>query len=329
MRRYVFASSAASAVAGAVLSMSALFYALPSVAQSYPSKPVRVIVPFAPGGGSDLTARPISQRLTEALGQQFVVDNRGGAAGLIGMELTAKANPDGYTIMMMSGSFSATPATQKLSFDPLKQIVPIVELGYSPHVMVVHPSIPAENTSGLIEYARAKPASVPYASTGLGGFTHLGTELFLSMARIKMIHVPYKSTGAAMVDVLSGQCPFIIGSLPGTMPHFKAGRLRALAVTSEARWPTVPELPTVTEALPGYTLVTWYGVMAPRGTPAAILQKLNAEVNRILGASDVKTMFDTLGMATTGGTVSKFDERIRSDYARWIKLVKEAGLEVK
>jgi len=329
MRRYVLASYAARVAVGTALLMGALSYTLPSVAQSYPSKPVRVIVPFAPGGGSDLTARPISQKLTEALGQQFVVDNRGGAAGLIGMELTAKANPDGYTIMMMSGSFSATPATQKLSFDPLKQIVPIVELGYSPHVMVVHPSIPAKNTSGLIEYARAKPASVPYASTGLGGFTHLGTELFLSMAKIRMIHVPYKSTGAAMVDVLSGQCPFIIGSLPGTMPHFKAGRLRALAVTSEGRWPTVPELPTVTEALPGYTLVTWYGVMAPRGTPAPILQKLNAEVNRILGASDVKAMFDTLGMATTGGTVSKFDERIRNDYARWIKLVKEAGLEVK
>jgi tripartite-type tricarboxylate transporter receptor subunit TctC len=334
MRRCIFQSCPARVVVAAALAICALptvaqsYPSKPSVAQSYPSKPVRVIVPFAPGGGSDLTARPVSQRLSEALGQQFVVDNRGGAAGVIGMELTAKANPDGYTIMMMSGSFSATPATQKLSFDPLKEIVPIIELGYSPHVMVVHPSIAAKTTIELIEYARAKPGTLPYASTGLGGFTHLGTELFLNMAKIKMIHVPYKSTGAAMVDVLSGQCPFILGSLPGTMPHFKSGRLRALAVTSEARWPTVPELPTVTEALPGYTLVTWYGVMAPRGTPAQVIQKLNAEVNKILQASDVKKMFEVLGMAQTGGTIAKFDERIRSDHVRWVRVVKEAGLKI-
>src|SRR5687768_8532248 len=189
---------------GAVYAL-AFLWALPSAAQNYPTKPVRVIVPFAPGGGSDLTARPVAQKLSEALGQQFVVDNRGGAAGIIGMELTAKANPDGYTLMVMSGSFAATPATQKLPFDPLKEIVPIVELGYSPHVLVVHPSIPAKTTTELIELVRAKPGTVPYASTGLGGFTHLGTEWFASLAKLKMIHVPYKSTGAAMVDVLSGQ----------------------------------------------------------------------------------------------------------------------------
>ena len=258
-----------------------------------------------------------------------MIDNRGGAAGIIGMELTARANPDGYTIMMMSGSFAATPATQKLSFDPLKEIVPIVELGYSPHVLVVHPSIAAKTTAELIELARARPGTLPYASTGLGGFTHLGTELFASMAKIKMIHVPYKSTGAAMIDVLSGQYPFILGSLPGTVPHFKSGRLRALAVTSEMRWPTLRELPTVTETLPGYTLVTWYGVMAPRGTPARVIQMLNAEVNKILQASDVKKMFEAQGMAPTGGTVAKFDERIRTDHARWVRVVKEAGLQIR
>jgi tripartite-type tricarboxylate transporter receptor subunit TctC len=181
----------------------------------------------------------------------------------------------------------------------------------------------------LIEFARARPGMLAYASTGLGGFTHLGTEWFASMAKIKMIHVPYKSTGAAMIDVLSGQCPFILGSLPGTMPFFKSGRLRALAITSEARWPTMPELPTVTEALPGYTLVTWYGVMAPRGTPAAVIQKLNAEVNKILQASDVKKMFEAQGMVPTGGTVAKFDELIRTDHARWVRVVKEAGLQIR
>ena len=230
--------------------------------------------------------------------------------------------------MMMSGSFAATPATQKLSFDPLKEIVPIVELGYSPHVLVVHPSITAKTTTELIELARAKPGTLPYASTGVGGFTHLGTELFASMAKIKMIHVPYKSTGAAMGDVLSGQCPFILGSLPGTVQHFQSGRLRALAVTSEARWPTLPDLPTVTETLPGYTLVTWYGAMAPRGTPARIIQTINAEVNRILQTSEMKKFFAAQGMAPTGGTVASFNDRIRTDYARWVKVVKDVGIKI-
>ncbi len=320
--------SVSAALAAAAAFAGAWSCALPSAAQTYPSKPVRVIVPFAPGGGSDLTARPIAQKLTEALGQQFVVDNRGGAAGIIGMELTARANPDGYTIMVMSGSFSATPATQKLTFDPLHEIVPVVGLGYSPHVLVVHPSIAAKTTTELIELARAKPGVLPYASTGLGGFTHLGTELFASMAKIRMIHVPYKSTGAAMIDVLSGQCPFIVGSLPGTMPHFQSGRLRALAVTTESRWPTVPELPTVTETLPGYTLVTWYGMMAPRGTPARVIQTLNTEVNRILQAGDVKKFFEVQGMAPTGGTAAKFNDLIRADHARWVRVVKEAGLRI-
>jgi len=303
-------------------------FASSAIAQQYPTKPVRVIVPFAPGGGSDLTARPISQKLSEALGQQFVVDNRGGAAGIIGMELTAKANPDGYTLMVMSGSFAATPATQKLSFDPLKEIVPIVELGYSPHVLVVHPSITAKTTTEFIELVRARPGTLPYASTGMGGFTHLGTEWFASMAKLKMIHVPYKSTGAAMGDVLSGQCPFILGSLPGTVQHFQSGRLRALAVTSEARWPTVPELPTVNETLPGYTLVTWYGMMAPRGTPARVIQAINAEVNRILQSGETKKFFEAQGMAPTGGTIANFNDRIRNDYARWVKVVKEAGIRI-
>lgn len=311
-----------------LLGLLSLLATTSAFAQSYPSKPVRVIVPFAPGGGSDLTARPISQKLSEALGQQFVVDNRGGAAGVIGMELTARATPDGYTLMVMSGSFAATPATQKLPFDPLNEIVPIVELGYSPHVLVVHPSIPAKTTTEFIELVRTKPGTIPYASTGLGGFTHLGTEWFNSMAKIKMIHVPYKSTGAAMGDVLSGQCPFILGSLPGTVQHFQSGRLRALAVTSEARWPTVPDLPTVNETMPGYALVTWYGVMAPRGTPARVIQTINAAVNKILQSSETKKFFEVQGMATAGGTVAEFGELIRSDNARWIKVVKDAGLKI-
>jgi tripartite-type tricarboxylate transporter receptor subunit TctC len=299
-----------------------------SSSAEWPVRPVRIIVPFAPGGGSDLTARPISQRLSETFGQQFVVDNRGGAGGVIGMELTARANPDGYTLMMMSASFSSTSAAQKLPFDPIKEIVPVVELGYSPHVLVVHPTMPVKTTKELIEYARAKPGTLPYASTGFGGFTHLATELFAMMTKTKMIHVPYKSTGAAMGDVLSGQCPFILGSLPGTVMHFQAGRLRALSVTTEQRWPTLPDLPITTETVPGYTVITWFGVMAPRGTPQSVITKVNAEVNKILQRPETKKLFDGVGMAITGGTVAQLNDRIQTDYNRWLKVVKESGMKI-
>ena len=175
--------------------------AVPAHAQSWPAKVVRVIVPFAPGGGSDITARQFSAKLTEAFGQQFVVDNRGGAGGIIGMEMTAKAPPDGYTLMMMSGSFSATAATHRPSFDPINAIVPVAEFGITPFVLTVHPSLPPKSTKELIALAKAKPGQLVYASSGVGGLTHLSTELFMSMAKIKMVHVPYKSTGAAMTDL--------------------------------------------------------------------------------------------------------------------------------
>jgi tripartite-type tricarboxylate transporter receptor subunit TctC len=302
-------------------------FAFGAIAQQYPTKPVRVIVPFAPGGGSDLTARPISQKLSEALGQQFVVDNRGGAAGIIGMEMTAKASPDGYTLMMMSGSFAATPATQKLSFDPLKEIVPIVELGYSPHVMVVHPSITAKTTAELIDLVRSKPGVIPYASTGLGGFTHLSTEWFLSMAKLKMIHVPYKSTGPAMFDLLSGQCQLIVGSLLPTLPYFQNGKLRPLAVTTAKRWYSLPDVPTMAETLPGYEVELWFGVMAPKSTPPAMIERLNAAVNKFLQEPEMKKNLDAQGMIPSGGTPEKFGQRIRKDYERWLRVVKEAGIK--
>ena len=220
------------------------------VGQGWPAKSVRVIVPFGPGGGADLTARPVSQKLSEALGQQFVVDNRGGAGGAIGMELTAKAPPDGYTIMSVSGSFSATSATRKLPFDPFDALIPVVELGYAPNVLVVHPALPAKTTKELIALARANPGTLVFASTGVGGLTHMATELFGNMAGIKMIHVPYKSTGIAMPELLAGQTQIMVAGMLGAQPFYTIGRLRALAVTTAKRWPSIPNLPAIAETLP-------------------------------------------------------------------------------
>jgi tripartite-type tricarboxylate transporter receptor subunit TctC len=305
-----------------------LIVASAACAQTWPVKPVRVIVPFAPGGGADLTARPVSQKLSEHLGQQFVVDNRGGAAGAIGMELAARSPPDGYTIMVMSSSFSATPATRKLPFDPFTATVPVVEIGHTPSVLVVHPSLPVRSTRELIELARARPGQLIFASTGVGGATHLVTELFASMAKIKMVHVPYKSTGLATIEVVAGHCQLMVGSLLGTIAHFQAGKLRALAVTSARRWHSQPQLPAVAETVPGYETEVWYGVWVPRGTPQPIIERLNAAVNRILRDGDIKKWLEKQGMAASGGAPSRLEERARKDYERWVRVVKASNIRI-
>jgi len=312
----------------AAASLASVFAAMDaSYGQQYPIKPVRVIVPFAPGGGSDITARQFSQKLSEALGQQFVVDNRGGAAGLIGMELTAKAPPDGYTLMMMSASFSASSALNKPAFDPINNIVPVAEFGITPFVLTVHPSVPAKTTKELIALARNTKGGLTFASTGVGSITHLATELFMNMAKIKMVHVPYKSTGAAMGDLLSGQVPIIVGSLLPVTPHLSSGRLRALAVTTAKRWYSLPNVPTLGETLPGYEVELWFGTMAPRGTPQPIIDRINGVVNKALEGAEIKKNLEQQGMVPTGGTPQKFGERIRKEYERWLKVVQEANIK--
>jgi tripartite-type tricarboxylate transporter receptor subunit TctC len=290
-------------------------------AQTYPAKPVRVIVPFAPGGGSDIIARQVAHRFNELFGQPFVVENRGGAAGLIGMELTAKAPADGYTIMIMSASFSATPATHRPAFDPINTIVPVAEIGFTPLVLTVHPSLPVKTTKDLIALARKRPGEIVFASPGIGSMTHLATELLLAETKLSMIHAPYKSTGAAMTDLLAGNAPVILGSLLPLMPQFQAGKLRPLAVTTAKRWPALPEVPTLAEVLPGYDVELWFGVMAPRGTPAAAIDILNGAVNKMLLEPAMRKNLDAQGMLPSGGTPAQFGERIRRDYERWRRLV--------
>jgi len=218
-------------------------------------------------------------------------------------------------------------ATHKPAFDPINSIIPVVEFGITPFVVTVHPSLPPKNMKEFVALARSKPGAMTYASSGVGGLTHLATELLNSMAKIKMVHIPYKSTGAAMTDLLSGQVPIIVGSLLPVLPHFQSGKLRPLAVTTAKRWHAVPDVPTVAETLPGYDVELWFGTMAPRGTPQAAIDRLNAAINKALEEPEMKKNLDAQGMVQTGGTPQKFGERIQRDYQRWVRVVKEANIK--
>jgi len=316
-----------STICAGIAAITGLACAMPTAAQQYPTRPVRVVVPFAPGGGSDITARVFSQKLAEGLGQQFIVDNRGGAGGLIGMEIVAKAPADGYTVMMMSASFSASAALHQPSWQPIKNIIPVAEFGTTPFVLVVHPSVKANSAKELIALAASKPNGQTYASTGTGGITHLATELFMNLTKIQMVHVPYKSTGAAMIDVLSGQAPIMIGSLLPVTPHIHAGKLRGLAVTTAKRWYSLPDIPPLGDTVPGYNVELWFGTMVPAGTPPAIIKQLNAVINKALESPEIKKNLEKDGMVPTGGTPEKFGERINKDYANWVKVVKSANIK--
>lgn len=306
---------------------SLTLFVTPSVfAQAYPTKPVRVIVPFAPGGGTDVIARQISQKFTELLGRQFVVDNRGGAGGLIGIEMAVKAEPDGYTVLITSGSFPASAALYKSASDPINNIAAIAEVSITPYLLAVHPSLPS-STGQLIALARSKPGDLIYVTPGVGTVSHLVTEHMLNTARIKMRHVPYKGAALLMTDLLAGRTQVYIGGLSSLLPYVKPGKLRALAVTTAKRWNTLPDVPTIAETLPGYEVESWFGVMAPKGTPRPIVERLNRTINQFLQDPDLKKSFEAAGMAPSGGTPEQFDKRIRGDYARWVKVVQEADIK--
>lgn len=300
--------------------------AAPAAAQSYPARAVRVIVPLAPGGGSDITARQFANKLSEALGQQFVIDNRGGAGGLIGIEQAAKSPPDGYTLLMVGGGYAATAALQKNSAEAIRALVPVVEFGITPFVLSVHPAVPAKSTRELIALARAHPGQLAYASAGIGGITHLATELFARAAGITLTHVPYKSTGAAMTDLLAGQVPVIVGSLLPMVPYIQSGRMRPLGVTTAKRWYSLPDLPALAEVLPGYEVELAFGALAPRGTPQNIIDAVNAAVNNALLQADMKKNLEAQGMLGTGGPPQHYAARIRGDFEKWSKLVREADI---
>jgi tripartite-type tricarboxylate transporter receptor subunit TctC len=293
---------------------------------AYPTRPVRIVVPMAAGGGSDSMARLTSQRFTERFGQQFVVDNRGGGGGMIGIAIAVQAPPDGYTLMLVSGSYPAFVATHKPDNDPINNLAPIIKLGYSPFALVVTSSLPATNVREFIEYARARPGRLAYPVPGVGSLTHLVTELFALQAGIKMLHVPYKSTGLGIPDLLKGETQVVVGGLSPFLPHIQQGRLRALAVTTQTRWYAVPDVPTLAETMPGFVVESWFAIVVPKGTPAAIVTQLNEAANQMLAQPDTKKNLDVLGIAPAGGTSGELGKLIREEYARAVKVIKEANI---
>lgn len=298
-----------------------------ATAQGYPAKPVRVVVPFTPGGGIDLMARIVSQGLQENLGQSFFVDNRPGAGGVVGSQIVAAARPDGLTLLAVPISHAANVSLAKLSFDPVNDFAPIVQIASAPNVVLVHPSLPVKTVADFIRLARQRPGELSFASSGNGSSTHLAAELFKMRAQVNLLHVPYKGGGPALIDLLGGQVSMYIGSVPAAMPHLRSQRLRALAVTSVARARALPELPTVIEAgVAGYEYTGWYGLLAPAATPGAIVDRLNAETNKLLAQGAVAEKMAADGAQPSGGTPAQFAAHIRNEIAKWAAVVDFARL---
>ncbi len=300
-------------------------------AQAYPTKPIRLVVPFPAGGTTDILARAAAQKLTEAWGQTVIVDNRPGAGGNIGSELVAKAAPDGYTLEMGTVGTHAINASlyAKMPYDHVKDFVPVILVAGVPNVLVVHPSVPVHSVAELIAYAKANPGKLNFASSGSGTSIHLSGELFKVMAGVQMAHVPYKGSAPAVQDLLGGQVQLMFDNLPSSLPHIKAGKLRALAVTSATRASALPDVPTVAEAgLPGFEASSWFGVLAPAGTPPAIVAKLNAEIAKWLATPEAQEKLSAQGANIASGTPEDFAKHIAGETTKWAKVVKESGAKV-
>jgi len=299
-------------------------------AQAYPAKAVRIVVPFPAGGGTDLVARTVGAKLSESLGQNFIVDNRAGASGAIGAELAAKSPPDGYTLLMgSSGPITLNPALQpKLPYDPSRDFAPVALITTMPFLTVVHPALPVRSVKELIALARARPGQLNYASPGSGSSTHLATELFKAMARVDIVHVPYKGVAPAATDLVSGQVQMLTGDLNTLMPHVTAGRMRALAVTGASRSALLPDVPTIAEAgVPGYEASGWFGLLAPAATPREIVRRLNGDIVKALQSDDARKRLLALGGEVAGGTAEQFGAHLRRESEKWGKLIRAIGLK--
>ncbi len=297
---------------------------------AYPTKPIRLINPFPPGGGATIMGRVIAQELTERLGQSVVFDNRGGAGGIIGMEIAARSSPDGYTLTMATAStVTIHPLLSKVPFDPVKDFAPVSHESNVPLLLVVHPSVPAKSAKEFIALLKAQPGKLNFASSGKGTISHLAGELFKNSAGITMVHVPFRGGGPALIDLLGGQVQVNFANILSSLPHAKGGRLRALAVTSAKRSSAIPELPTVAEAaLPGYEVVQWNGVLAPARVPAEIIARINTEIERILALPEMKSRLAADGADPAGGPPGKFAAFIRADIEKWAKVIKAANVQV-
>lgn len=305
-----------------LLSMAGIAHA------QYPMRPVRLVVPFPPGGGTDIVARTLAQKLTEIFGQPVVVDNRAGANGIIGTDQVAKARPDGHTVLITIASHAINPTLYaKLPYDTNADLAPVSLLAEYPFVITVHPSVPVKSVRELIAFAKSHPNQLSYASSGNGSGPHLGMELFKTMARIEMVHVPYKGAGAAAVDLISGQVQVFLNNFLAGMPMIKAGKLRALAVTSMKRSAVMPELPTVAEdAVPGFSVTGWYGMLVPAGTPAAVVNVLNEAVMKALRAKDVNDRLSGEAAVPVGSTPEQFARHVETEIGKWASVIRQAGV---
>ncbi len=299
-------------------------------AQPYPARPIRFVVPLAVGGALDIASRLFGQKLAESFGQQIVIDNRPGAGGIIGADVAAKSAPDGYTLMMASISHTVLPSMhRKLPYDIVKDFSPTSLLVTFPFLLLVHPTVPATSLKELVALAKAKPGQINYVSSGNGSTAHLNAELFKSLTGVKLVHLPYKGTGPALVGFLAGEAGMGFYSVSATLPHVKAGRLRALATTGAKRSPSLPDLPTAVEAgVPGFETGSWAGVLTPAGTPKPITDKLHRELTRILQLADVKERLAAIDFEPVGNTPEEFAAVIRKELVRWAKVVKESGAKV-
>jgi len=316
-------------LAAALVAAPALAQTRPAALGKYPDKPIRFLVPFAPGGTTDIIARAVGQKLSEAIGAQLVVDNRGGAGGTIAAETVARATGDGYTMMMnhqgMAMNVSIYP---KLPFDTLKDLAGVALVGVTPNVMVVNANVPAKSVKEFLALAKAKPGEIPYGSGGVGSSAHLAVELFQNLAGVKVLHVPYKGAGPALADTVGGQVQFMIATMPAAAGHIRGGRLRALGVSGAKRSPAFPDLPTIAEAgVPGYDYTTWYGIIGSATLAKPMVQYWNALTNKAVNEPQMRERLQQLGLEVETTSPEKFNERIRDDVAKWGKIIKAAGIK--
>lgn len=316
----------------AVLMFAGLLTALAggAEAQSYPTKPLRMIVPFPPGGATDITGRYLAQKLGEAFGQQFVVDNRPGANGTLGLDLAAKAPPDGHTLVLgQTGNLAISVGLTKVAYDPLRDFAPVTLVVSSPHVIAVHPSLPVRTFKELVALARAQPGQLNYASTGSGSAGHLGVELLKKMTKMNVVHVPYKGAVPGFTDLVAGHVAMMFTSVLSTQSFARAGRVRMLAVGSSQRSPSAPDVPTIAESgYPGFEVTSWWGVLGPAAVPKEVVARLNSEIVRIMGTADARERIGALGADIVTGTPEQFASHIKVEHAKWGQLIRESGARV-
>jgi tripartite-type tricarboxylate transporter receptor subunit TctC len=302
-------------------------FAAPAAAE-YPDRPVRLIIPFPPGGSNDVVGRLVANQLSEKLGHKVFVDNRGGAGGVLGTEAAAAATPDGYTLLIISIAHAVNPALYKLNYDPIKSFTPISILATGPNVLVVNPQLPVKTVAELLALAKEKPGALDYASAGVGSFQHLGGELFKLTAGVNLQHVPYKGGGPAMADVIAGHVKVMFSSLVQTTPFIQSGQLRALGTGGAKRNPVLPDVPTIQEAgVPGYVADNWWGIMAPAGTPAPIVERLYRDVQAVLTSPELKAAFDREGAAAVTMSTAEFSTYIENEIVKWGRVVKEGNIK--